>query len=459
MRKLDFLSNSPKTFIFQQSSNKTTFGGFLTMIYIFIVFLIAFTYIYNYYANDKYIISYNEYFKPLTRDEIDEKKKDREYNPTLDFAFDLSYYNDESLSDNFILVDFNKKTILKRNIFYAYNVSELNIGILYKCLDMNCSLQPEDEIINENLGYKIELIHQKFDLNLQDKTQPMVLGNNVIIKNYVFYSSYLQQKIAHWEIIKVKEEKGLFDNFIGNKKEIIGGQLSDIVDEIILNTNNEDRALVNPFELSGIYKLIFLFSINSDFKNYVEYQRKGISVFDIIANICSLSLTIFNGFLFGFSFFYSQNFDNYKIIDKILTSKGKPREKKIRNAKVDKSLPLLNINEMKEIEEKDVDKIKLINETDSEKNEDSLPKYHFFNFIFNIFSCKCCQKNKVQKSITICNNIIERYYSIENLIYNQFMLENLLQDYKWNNPDLNSIKNNELIYKLEQIIKTEGILQ
>ena len=29
---------------------------------------------------------------------------------------------------------------------------------------------------------------------------------------------------------------------------------------------------------------------------------------------------------------------------------------------------------MKEIEEKDVDKIKLITETDSEKNEDSLPK-------------------------------------------------------------------------------------
>ena len=39
------------------------------------------------------------------------------------------------------------------------------------------------------------------------------------------------------------------------------------------------------------------------------------------------------------------------------------------------------------------------------------------------------------------------------------MLENLLKDYKWNNPDLNTIKNNELIYKLEQIIKTEGILQ
>ena len=112
-----------------------------------------------------------------------------------------------------------------------------------------------------------------------------------------------------------------------------------------------------------------------------------------------------------------------------------------------------------EEEEKDVDKINLITDTISEKNEDSLPKYHFFNFICNFFSCKCCQKNKVQKSITICNNIMEKYYSIENLIYSQLMLENLLKDYKWNNPDLNSIKNIELIYKLNQIIKTEGMLQ
>ena len=54
---------------------------------------------------------------------------------------------------------------------------------------------------------------------------------------------------------------------------------------------------------------------------------------------------------------------------------------------------------------------------------------------------------------------MEKYYSIENLIYRQFMLENLLKDYQWNNPDLNSIKNIELIYKLNKIIKTEGMLQ
>ena len=58
----------------------------------------------------------------------------------------------------------------------------------------------------------------------------------------------------------------------------------------------------------------------------------------------------------------------------------------------------------------------------------------------------------------MCNNILAKYFSIENLVYNQFMLENLLKDYKWNNPDLNSINNIELIYKLKQMIKTDGIL-
>ena len=458
MRKFDFLSDSPKTFIFQKGSNKTTFGGSLTLIYIFLVFLIALTYIYNYYVNDKYIISYIYYEQPLPFKDIYELKNDPMYNPTLKFSFDLTNQDLTTyLSENFILVDMNKGTILERKKLYSYRISELNIGVLYKCLDKDCLLQPEDEIEYEgDLYFNFILVQQKFNLNLQDKTQPLVLGDDGYIKSYIMNRNFLQVVNENWEIIKVKEEKGLFDNFIGNKKEIIGGHFSSIFNTYTLKSEAID---FDQPQFQGFYKVMFKFSIINNFGSYIEYQRKGISIFDAIANICSLSLTIFSGFRFGFSFFYSKNFDNYKIIDKILTSKGKRKEKKINDAKFDKSFPLLNINEMNEIEEKDVDKISLITETESEKNEDSLPKYHFFNFIFNFFSCKCCQRGKVQKSITICNNIIERYYSIENLIYSQFMLENLLKDYKWNNPDLNTIKNNELIYKLEQIIKTEGILQ
>ena len=101
MKKLDFLSNSPKTFIFQKNSNKTTFGGFLTIIYILVILIIAFTYIYNYVANDKYIIFYINYEK--TEQEVDETELegDPDYNPTLDFLFRLKDYQENSLSENF----------------------------------------------------------------------------------------------------------------------------------------------------------------------------------------------------------------------------------------------------------------------------------------------------------------------------------------------------------------------
>ena len=163
---------------------------------------------------------------------------------------------------------------------------------------------------------------------------------------------------ANWEVIKVTEEKGLFDNYIGNKKEFIGGKFSSSIYHV--NAKNYFDELIIDGKKSYI-KQIFYFIIKNNFNSIVEYRRNNISIFDIIANICSLSLTIFNGFQFGFSFFYSQNFDNYKIIDKILASKGKSREKKINDVKFDKSFPLLN--EMNEEEEKDVDKINLITDT------------------------------------------------------------------------------------------------
>ena len=54
----------------------------------------------------------------------------------------------------------------------------------------------------------------------------------------------------------------------------------------------------------------------------------------------------------------------------------------------------------------------------------------------------CCNIKR-QKAICACNNIILKYYSIENILYNQIMIENLLQDYKWNNPELKNILSND----------------
>ena len=51
----------------------------------------------------------------------------------------------------------------------------------------------------------------------------------------------------------------------------------------------------------------------------------------------------------------------------------------------------------------------------------------------------------------MCNNIISKYYSIDYIVYNQLRLENLFKDYKWNDPELNSIENNKMINELESI--------
>ena len=454
MRKIDFLSNPPKTFIFQKSSNKTAFGGFLTIIYLLIILIIAFTYIYNFVVNDKYIISYINYNMP----ESSTKEYNSKNNPALNFKFDLRDMKHNPLSDNYLLFDMKTKSILNRDTIYKYNVSDLDISVIYHCSDLNCSLRPEDieRGYDQQFNFYLNIKRQLFTLNLQDKEQPIILSdNNYLSSLYVMNQDHMQSVLEFWQIINVTEEKGMLDNFIGKKKEFIGGDL-------YRSEYNNIRSI--PIKRNiGIFKPIFNYHIENDANNYVVYKRKKVSEFSLIANICSLALTIFNGLKFGFNFFYSEKFANYEVIDNILTSKKKSKQKKIVENKFDKSFPILSINEMKDVEIEEKEEEKDENKTDrlieiAEKDE-SLPKYNIFSFIGNFFYCKCCKKNKIQDNITMCNNILEKYYSIENLVYNQFMLENLLQDYKWNNPDLNSIKNIELIYKLKQMIKTDGILQ
>ena len=61
------------------------------------------------------------------------------------------------------------------------------------------------------------------------------------------------------------------------------------------------------------------------------------------------------------------------------------------------------------------------------------------------------RENKNLELISNCNKILLKYMSIESILYNQLMLENLLEDYKWNNPHLNNISNNILINKIQNI--------
>ena len=455
MRKIDFLSISPQTFIFQKSSNKTTFGGFLTLIYILIILIMAIVYYIIYDINDKYIISYSLYKKEIDYSNLNDPR----YNPTLKFSFDLLDYSRKPLSDNFVLLNYNTFQLIKRDEIIEQDVYNTRIIVLYNCADMKCDIRKED--LKGSSGFKpvfyFKFRHSYYDFNLQDDDEPIKLNEK--LTNYIegFNPEIGQCFDYFWQPGKVIDEQGILDKVIGYKKESVGGSFShSSLSTIKTSIYNADDFIVNGKKLNfkGIFKVLYIFNCVNQYDEYIEYKRKKISVFDLICNICSLALTIFNLFKLGFSILYSSSFDNYKIIDRILSTRDISIEKFSKKYK-DTKPPLLT--ELKEIDE-EIEKEnnekedKLIEAKKVKENKDSiLPRYHFFDFICNIFSC-CFKNNKTQKCISACNEITGKYYSIENILYNQFMIENLLKDYKWNNPDLKFIKNIQLIDKLNYII-------
>ena len=58
-------------------------------------------------------------------------------------------------------------------------------------------------------------------------------------------------------------------------------------------------------------------------KEYERYTRKAVSVLDIIASIASLSSTALNLMGLAYGILYHHNYDNYKIVENILTQKLK----------------------------------------------------------------------------------------------------------------------------------------
>jgi len=67
------------------------------------------------------------------------------------------------------------------------------------------------------------------------------------------------------------------------------------------------------------YKTLGFFNTIPDYNKIEMYKRTRVSILDAIADICSLSSMILEIFSFIFRHFYEKNFDNYKIIENILS--------------------------------------------------------------------------------------------------------------------------------------------
>ena len=158
---------------------------------------------------------------------------------------------------------------------------------------------------------------------------------------------------------------------------------------------------------------------------------------------------------------------NYKIIEKIISRGAYTNTKDIKDIREDspKDRPKEQIELKDQIEtdikdnlievKEDTDDKKMLD--DDKEKEDNLkplfriPKFHFYDFLYNNVYFDCCKPSTTQGVISACNDLISKYYSIDAVIYNQLRLENLFRDYKWNNPQLNSIGNNDIMAQIKAL--------
>ena len=475
MHCLDLISGPPKFFIFQKESNKTNLGGVLFFNYFLIVIFICIFYFYRFSKVEKYSFSSNvieEIF--ITQDEVNKRKKSSYYNPAFDFSFELVNFYDKNISSNFFIYEPNPNgeiTIIERNKWYKKNVDNNEFIIFYNCNPKNCSTIKESDLFPTLYEYYFTLRYKGPFLDHYDKypiNNIVDKGDNdsYIIEQYPFYYNTPIHYNIGWETIEYNDQIGIFDKLFDKKRKskYIGGSFKLYSKSIINEFYNPYFDLEKKYNL----KLLSIIDFHSNVEKKIIYSRKEKSLIDVIANICSLSLSIFHSLNIIFSKIYSKSFDSFKIIQKILdnnNSSENPSHIELNSILKEKDsfMPLSNnddihlqstiINEITPddeslksnfIQNKEMEKYDNLNEKSIK-----MPKLQLSDYLLNnVYNLKNWKSIK-QEVITLCKEILLKYFSVERLLYNQIKLENLFLDYKWNNPNLKYIKNNEYIDKLK----------
>ena len=467
LKKIDLLSAGPQIFIFNKDSNKTVFGGSLFLIYLIIVLLIGVAYLIDYILNDKYDVQYGIHQELLTEAKQNELLENSEYNPKLEISFNLTDLYNIELSDRFVIWDDISEKFIARGERISTNVAKLSLAILYKCEDERCLINDEDY---SPIGYELILNYSGYKLDHQGNIPLYKPGNLFYLHNSVFFFNKPMIQYFQWGVMRYYQEK----NFLDTLNDLFGEEDNILIGGYFINSYNYlvDGIIDKNLEYSYIdgnwYKLLVANYAQVEFFKFEEYKRTKRSIMDVFADVSALSMTVLKIIAFVFSYFYSGNFDNYKIIEKVLSKEKKSN--KLINGKIkditDKTrnddIKLIELNDnsgksealLENDKEEKIQTIKEMEDNEKIKVKDDkdrvIPKLTFIDFMLNkVYFEKCCKASNRQKLISSCNNIVSKYYTIEDIIYNQMKLENLLKDYKWNDPKLKNINNNELIINLQ----------
>ncbi len=320
MHPLDVISNSPNLYILQKTSNKTNFGGFLFLIYLVIIIIIWVYYIIDYSKNDKYTIQSFSHFNFKTAEQKEELKKDELFNPYINFNLTVLFKEKEkeyNATNRFILYDYDKDSGIGRNTSFKKRITDFNIFLFYACQYKNCSdyenYLSKSNYYNITNSHFLRIDYDGFILNHQSSDKPIQRKGVTITSDFNLNLNKTSVLTHDWTTIKYTEKKGFFQK---DSNDSCG-----YFPTTLITTSDEQRKIFQSDGLPTLVQICLIkFEINT--LQYTEYFRKRISELDIIANILSLMANIFTGIKFVFSF-YSGNFNNFKIIEKLLNHPAK----------------------------------------------------------------------------------------------------------------------------------------
>ena len=354
------------------------------------------------------------------------------------------------------------------------NIEDKKVELYYKCEDPYC-YELEEEYNNIDKISIVFLATKGYIVDHYDKN-PLKVSKDYDEKNeFVYFEDKSFIATIHWTSIVYKENQGitrLFNNLLGIKENFTGGYIEFDEEKDLNYYAGKYHFCVDESHNMVIIHGTFKFSQ----EKYIEYKRKEIEFTDVIAKIGALFSTL--NFIFTTIYkFYSRNFDNYKIMEKILEYQNINHNKVLINNNINNravelnelnkiDLPLMeddqgknildNILKEKSNEKEEINDIGFNNYdekiVEKEKNI-YLPKLSFFDFFIRNIYCNKCKKNKKQEIINICNQFIAKYSSIDRVIIYLMKFENLYTDYKWNNPKLNGLKNDELLITLYNLLE------
>ena len=324
LHRLDFFSNSPKNFIFQNTSNKTNFGGVLTLIYIIFFLCIIFYYIIDYILKEEYSVEYSHYEESeelLYEDETSKYYDNEKLNSYLEFNFQtiIEYNKTLYIDDNiyFILVNGTNNQSIPINTSLYKKVTDIKLLIIAN--ETNYARLKNLQSLYEDTSFSLDIYYKGYVLDHQNKSCPLhPINEGFIYSEYDIKLKNPTASIFYWNLIKYKADAGikkLWNKFIKKKNE-------ESLKTIGIHSNREftfslndyiPKDVINECPINGTnYRILGAILFDIDFSNYDEYKRTKKDPFDSVSNACSLILALYNFFSFLFVSFYSKNFDNYK---------------------------------------------------------------------------------------------------------------------------------------------------